>query len=155
MDLKEKINGYLSSFGGFVLDKDESCIIEHDSGVQFSVHVPEGVEFVTFYAPLTEVPIENPAQILRRALTLNLFQNQTRGGSIAYDPSNGWLVLSLSVDGEALDEVKFTNSMSNVVDVAQELRRSLKEFLSSLDSTAEAEGDEKTAQTSPDPLLRV
>ncbi len=125
MDATTQVNELLGRLGEFALDADGRCLIEHESGVQFAVETVADAEFVTFYAPLIEVPAECPANFLKRALHLNLLQVHTRGGSVAFDPDSGWLVLSLSADLEGLDQIAFENVISNLVPTALSLKEEL------------------------------
>jgi hypothetical protein len=121
MDAIAKVNDLLSALGEFHLDESRSCIIQHTSGVEFSIEVPQGAEFATFYSLLLELPPENSEPLLKRALGLNLLQSQIRGGAVAFDPHNGWIVFNLSVDVGSLDETGFGNVVGNFVDITSEL----------------------------------
>jgi Tir chaperone protein (CesT) family len=121
MDAMAKVNDLLGALGEFHLDESRSCIIQHTSGVQVSIEVPQGGEFATFYSLLVELPPENSEPLLKRALGLNVLQSQIRGGAVAFDPRNGWIVFNLSVDVEPLDEIGFSNALGNFVDITSEL----------------------------------
>ena len=121
MDAITKVNDLLSALGEFHLDESRSCVIQHTSGVEVSIEVPQGAEFATFYSLLVELPPENSEPLLKRALGLNVLQSQIRGGAVAFDPRNGWIVFNLSVDVESLDETGFGNALGNFVDITSEL----------------------------------
>ncbi len=125
---RTSVNQWLSDMSPeLVLDDFNYCAITAENGIECALEIAPGGETLSFYAPLVEVAAEDQNHTFRKALSLNLFQVETVGASIAFDRHNGFVVLNLLHTVEDLDKTTFANTLNNFVATAQKLKTALKE----------------------------
>jgi len=112
MDLKSLITQYLRLKSGYPLQKDESIIkLQINDTVVAFEEALEGNAFFMF-AVIDTVPHERELEIMREALSGNLFHKETGDASIGYDKETRTLVLFQKIPLEHMDEHKLESALT-------------------------------------------
>lgn len=111
-----------------VLDENNYCALTAENGIECAIEIAPTGETLSFYAPLVHVALEAQAAMFHKALSLNLFQVETVGASIAFDRQNDFLILNLLCEIEDLDKTTFANTLNNFVDTSQKLQSAFKDI---------------------------
>ena len=128
---REIINQWLEALNqeteqDFQLDDDGVCVIQYGTDLACVLEVPELFEDAFFlHAALRELPPENAEQVLYQAMTLNLFQSETRGGTLGLDAENGLIILGLAQPFQHTDESGFLGILWSFLETADNLRDQL------------------------------
>ena len=69
--------------------------------------------------------VPDSRSFLYAALAKNLFQNETKGASLAIDPTNDGLLLCYSNSVEKIEYLEFENIISNLFEVAAKIKADL------------------------------
>jgi hypothetical protein len=88
------------------------------------LEVPDGSDRFFIYAPLMEVP-SNSDGLLYYALSLNLFQIETVGTTLAIDRSANFFVLSYHALISSIDSEKFQKLLGAFIHTAQAISKKL------------------------------
>ena len=127
---REQVGHWLAELGrnqghSFALDEEGQCFLQGEDEVQLALQVPAQSDHCFLSAPLAPLPERDGEAILLQALTLNLFQAETRGAAIAVDPSMGQFLLCYSLPVEGTTYPDFSNSLSNFAQLVAPLRAQL------------------------------
>ena len=90
-----------------------------------AIELPEEGSYFTLYSPLGELPkgdVEQALLFCQKALELNAFQGQTRGGSLGLIPGQPVVVYSLVRGIEGCDAQIFAETLALFYEAALELR---------------------------------
>ena len=127
------VNGWLEELGSsinqkFHLDSQGVCTMDYKDELRISVEVPHGSDQFYVYGPLVDLSsVENQQQVLHKALSLNLFQLETAGGTLAIDELTSEIVFCFvsKVGNQGISI--FQNILNNFVSTADRLRGLLKD----------------------------
>ena len=133
---RDVINRYLKVIGESV-GKD---IALNDSGISaftyehltIVIEVPESPDSFFVYTNLSkDLSSDETAwsAALKKSMKLNYLQQETRGGCISMDPSNGEIIFSYRDRVSEINEALFRNSLENFIDAAIELGKALQEAI--------------------------
>ncbi|CRX37652.1 type III secretion system chaperone [Estrella lausannensis] len=107
MDLKEAVNGFLRSTGGYPIQSDDPIIkvqINNETVLAFE----ESLEPDKFYlfAVLDSLPHGGELEVALEALSSNLFGQETGSATIGYDKDTRSLVLFQRAELTSMDDRK-------------------------------------------------
>ena len=115
-----------------VLEDDGHCIIPCDGSWSCVVEIPDDVEApsVYIYLPLIEMPNQPVDQnnLMRAALSINLFGLFSGGAHIGLDARSDYLALSFSSLIESLSEIDFRQLLAKMLEVSPEIRYQLNQI---------------------------
>ncbi len=108
-----------------MVNEDGSCVIHFGSGLQGVVVLVE--DAVWIYIHLIEVDkyADHIGKLLKKALTLNCFQIETKEGCLALSPGCESILYSCSTSFDQLDDIAFRNFLSNIEQVSLGLKEKL------------------------------
>ncbi|CAM2064135.1 CesT family type III secretion system chaperone [Sulfidibacter corallicola] len=126
-----QINTWLSELGAesgatLTLDEHGCCPLVDADETEMEVHAVPTSDCFFLNAKILALPHTNREQVFYQALTLNLFQQETRGASVAIDPNDESLMLCFSKAVSETDATMFQNIVSNLFQTASHMRRELK-----------------------------
>lgn len=107
MELKSLINQYLRLKGGYPLQSNDSVIkltINDDTIIAFEESLDHGNFYL--FSIIDSITPERELEVLKEALTSNLFHKETGEGSIGFDKDTKALVLFEKISLEHMDEYK-------------------------------------------------
>lgn len=107
------------------LDEQGCCHLKSVDDECLIIEAPAGD--IMYVSSVLGVIYDDPvsAGIMREALIKNLFQGDTMGGSIAFDPSNDAMMLCFSRSVSKMDYFEFENIIFNLFGVSAQLRAGL------------------------------
>ena len=108
--------------GNFTLNDLNECYVKNEGGVQLTISAPTGS---LFYISSALGLVPDSRSFLYAALAKNLFQNETKGASLAIDPTNDGLLLCYSNSVEKIEYLEFENIISNLFEVAAKIKEDL------------------------------
>ena len=126
------------------LDENQSCRFVINGESKVYVYADTAGESFWLNVKVMDVPAQEQTCLFRRALKLNLFQQQTYGASLAFDEQSNTLLLSTCRKVSESGCQQFQNMLKNLSEVATEIRSSLSQSQQI-----------QTAQTSFNPLLML
>ena len=110
----------------FQLDDNGICVIDYKDSLTIIVEVPDNGRGYYIYSPLTTIDVsQNDLTIPLRALSLNLFQVETGGGTLSYDESTSEIVFSFLDQIEGRDTASFKSVINNFVTLSLKLKKDL------------------------------
>ena len=121
---KITVNSWLSELSNeyhFQLDEQGFCALAND-GIDIEINVPNSKPAVFLTAKISDLAQEHREAVLYQAMTLNLYQGETNGATIALDPNREELLLCYSSALGACDAVSFSNILINFTDTTKSLR---------------------------------
>ncbi|MDR2735601.1 MAG: CesT family type III secretion system chaperone [Puniceicoccales bacterium] len=107
----------------FAIDETGRCKFFFND-MEFILEVPDGSDRFFIYAPLFEVPIHSDG-LLYYALSLNLFQVETVGTTLAIDRSANFFVLSYHALISTIDSAKFQKLLGAFIYTTQTITEKL------------------------------
>ncbi|WP_018694407.1 CesT family type III secretion system chaperone [Algicola sagamiensis] len=141
--LQHWLTEFGQSFGtNFQLDDEGRCSLQANDDVILNLAIRNGDEGFTVNAVLYEVPTQHKVTTFEKALSLNLFQAETRGAAIAYDEQANSLMLNFTGEFARLNYQDFTNILNNLVDTTAKLRQNLEANTDKGDYAAHADPNE-------------
>ena len=132
MDALQKIvEGWLMDLGKTLgrplpLSADGVCRLDHPNAPTMILEVPAASPMLYYSSPL--VKLEQGAselELCKRALSLNLFQVETAGTTLALDEKTGEIVMCLLHPIEGMTSERFQNVLNNFLVTAISLREQL------------------------------
>lgn len=128
MSAREDVNGWLADIGSSVgqslrLSPDGVCLLSFDDDIDVTLEVADGSDLVHLHSLVCTVsPGPGREALLERALTLNLFNQGTEGGSLGYDGDANSLVLYRGLALEQLDSEALADAIAGQVMATGEVR---------------------------------
>jgi hypothetical protein len=108
------------------LDKNGLCVPRTDNGQRESVvELPKDSEVIYFDSPICRVPSGFSEEFLEKVFELNLCGITYNQATFGLDAKTQNIVLSYTRPMEALDEVAFSNILSNFIKTADRAERDL------------------------------
>lgn len=134
-DHTTQLQAWLDELGGqlgatFTLDDQGRCFIKANDETNLCLFGLEGSDHFYINLELIEVPVTGAEMLFRCALSLNLFQQETRGATIAFDDQANTLMLSYSGSYESTTFQDFSNVLNNMIDLTASIQPQLQESLS-------------------------
>lgn len=129
-DANEQMKHWLAELSrahgnNFTLDEQDRCFLSSSNGVRLVIHAPRFNSQFYLSAQLQLLPTENKEAVFEQALTLNLFQQETRGAAISIDAIANALVLCYCREIEHTNYTDFYNIVNNIIDTAADIRSQL------------------------------
>lgn len=129
------VNEWLESMGSksgqqISLDKDGGCSIEWDKNVVMVVDSQEESPVFHISSPVMEIPAtgtEDLLELFTRALSLNMFTQQTRGTTIAMAEETGQIMLCFMQEKDTCDAHKFSAILEGFYETVQDIRQKLED----------------------------
>ena len=139
----DKVNQWLSQIGeevigGLYLDPEGNCSFTTEEGLDMDLDLLPDGDSLYVNIPLIPVPQDFPERILEFALTLNLFQEDMKGGAISLDPQSGELVYGNAIELENQDFESFDHLLTEFGRIANQLNMQLQ--LHALDEAPAPDG---------------
>ncbi|WDE02237.1 CesT family type III secretion system chaperone [Thalassomonas actiniarum] len=133
-DQTTQLQAWLDEMGGqlgtsFTLDDQGRCFIQANEETNLCLFAIEGSDHFYINVELIEVPVTGAEMLFRCALSLNLFQQETRGATIAFDDQANTLMLCYSGSYESNTFQDFSNVLNNMIDLTASIQPQLKESL--------------------------
>ncbi|MDR2603018.1 MAG: CesT family type III secretion system chaperone [Puniceicoccales bacterium] len=108
------------------LDKNGLCVLRTDNGQrEYVIELPKHSEVVYFYSPICRVPYGCSEEFFEKILEFNLCGITYNQATFGLDAKTQNIVLSYTRSMEALDEVAFSNILSNFIKTADRAERDL------------------------------
>ena len=125
-----QVNAWLRDLGNqygmpLSLNEEGSCALIGDQDFELEIFAQDACDHFFINIKIMDLPHGNRADILYQAMTLNLFQQETLGGSLAVDPKNESLMYCYSREIEQTTFSCFANIVGNLLDTASKLRDGL------------------------------
>jgi hypothetical protein len=98
-----------------VVDGDLTVEMEHEAAG----------DILHLYAAVGTMPPQPPAELLLRALGINLFCRETLGAALAHDAATAEFILCRQIELEGVDTAHFTRHVENFVNAALHVRTRL------------------------------
>ncbi|MDR1173416.1 MAG: CesT family type III secretion system chaperone [Puniceicoccales bacterium] len=115
------------------LDKNGLCVLRKEDGKrEYVVELPGNSEVVYFYSPICTVPYGCSEEFFEKILELNLHGITYNQATFGLDAKTQNIVLSYVRSMEALDEVAFSNILSNFIKTADRAERDLTKLVGEL-----------------------
>lgn len=121
----------------FALNEQGLCVLQHQDSLDIVVETPEQGEAFHIYASLMRLPDHDAQDLLYEALSLNLFQLETAGGTLAIDPRSSEIVFCYMETIEGKSSAIFQNIVNNFIDTALRLRTSLMDKMNGAGTTTQ------------------
>ena len=135
----EKVGSWLKDISASLgvkisLDSQGMCCFQVGDMV-ITLEVSQDFPLIEFYSPLVPLPQEQEESTLLmiRALELNAFQVQTRGGAIGIAPGGGLLIFCFSIPTIEMDSEKFSAVLGGFFETVTDLKALLVENKTVLD----------------------
>ncbi|WDE08645.1 type III secretion system chaperone [Thalassomonas viridans] len=128
----------------FTLDEQGRCFIKANDETSLCLFGIAGSDHFYINVELIEVPVTAAENLFKCALSLNLFQQETRGATIAFDDQANMLMLCYSGSYESNSFQDFSNVLNNMIDLTASLKPQLQESLSD-----HAQGSAPLQETAP------
>ncbi len=114
-------------------DDDGYCCLRIGEHVTVSLqYEPEGQD-IALFAKLCQVPQPFRREAYEMMLAGNLFWAQTRGGTLAVEPSEGVVFLLMKEKAQALEFSRFNAMLENFVEAAEDWQRRLEHLSDELE----------------------
>ena len=113
----------------FTLDEQGRCFIQANDETNLCLFGMEGSDNFYINVELIDVPVTGAEMLFKCALSLNLFQQETRGATIAFDDQANTLMLCYSGSYESNTFQDFSNVLNNMIDLTASLQLQLQESL--------------------------
>ncbi|HSI84623.1 MAG: CesT family type III secretion system chaperone [Candidatus Methylacidiphilales bacterium] len=124
-ETRDLVSIWLMEAGLESLDENGRACLEHDDKLDCLVEVPqEGGRFV-LTAPFFFLDVASMSQVAEAALTSNMHQTETRGGTLALDGGTQLLVFTIGFPCAELSYPDFANILSNFMETALLLKDKL------------------------------
>ena len=134
MDALQKIvEGWLLDLGKALgrplpLSADGVCRLDHPNAPTLILEVPAASSMLYYSSPLLKMEQgASELDLCKRALSLNLFQVETAGATLALDEKIGEIVMCLVHPIEGMTSVRFQSVLNNFLATAIGLREKLQE----------------------------
>jgi hypothetical protein len=117
-------------------DDDGYCCLRIGEHVTVSLqYEPEGQD-IALFAKLCQIPQPFRREAYEMMLAGNLFWAQTRGGTLAVEPSDGVVFLLMKEKAQALEFSRFNSMLENFVEAAEDWQRRLENLSDELEDDA-------------------
>ena len=128
---QSQVNSWLAQLGAqsgasFSLNEQGCCLMTAANGVELELFATETSGRFFLSATLLKLPQGNHNAIYFKALSLNLFMQDTRGAAVALDDQAGELVLCYSHQIEGCEFTVFQNVIQNFVETTETMKGHLK-----------------------------
>ena len=122
---RQIVNQWLRELSGdselvFSLDDNGACGLAGES-LECMVEMPEGSDSFYLSASLMPLPADKRDDFMLQLLTLNMFQHETRGATLAVDPMDEHVVFCYTREVDATDANLFRNILNNFLDTGKNL----------------------------------
>ncbi|CAM2063992.1 Type III secretion system chaperone [Sulfidibacter corallicola] len=139
----DKVNQWLSQIGeevigGLYLDPEGNCSFTTEDDLDLDLDLLPDGDSLYVSIPLIPASGEFPERMLEFALTLNLFQDDMKGGAISLDPQSGELQYGNAIELENQDFESFDTLLTEFGRIANQLKMQLQ--LHALDDTPAPDG---------------
>jgi hypothetical protein len=115
-------------------DDDGYCCLRIGDKVTVSLqYEPEGKD-IALFARLCQIPPVTRAEAYEMMLAANLFWAQTRGGTLAVEPTDGVVFLLMKEKAQALENATFNSLLENFVEAAEDWQQRLEPFSDELEA---------------------
>ncbi|WDE07177.1 type III secretion system chaperone [Thalassomonas viridans] len=126
------LNNWLSELSAgqgtqFKLDEQGRCFISANNNCNICIHGPAGSDSFYVNIELMTLTEENNEFLFRQALSLNLFQHETRNCALALDEKSSALMLCYAGQYKHTSFQDFTNVLNNMVDLSATLCEQLQQ----------------------------
>lgn len=113
------------------LDENGVCNIQCGEHIALVIEVPKEIDFIFFYVPLIAMPEDavTAHNLMSKALEMNIFQGETRGGSLAMPPDRSVIVYCFFSPIESMDEEGFSDTLDWIYTTVLSLRGELQEVV--------------------------
>lgn len=113
----------------FELDDQGRCFINANNSCNICIHGPAGNDSFYINIELMTIQGESNEPLFRQALSLNLFQHETLGCSLALDEKTLALMLCYSGKYQHTTFQDFTNVVNNMIELCDTLGEQLGQSL--------------------------
>jgi len=115
-------------------DDDGYCCLRIGDKVTVSLqYEPEGKD-IALFSRLCQIPPISRPEAYEMMLSANLFWGQTRGGTLAIEPTDGVVFLLMKEKAQALENASFNSLLENFVEAAEDWQQRLEPFSDELDA---------------------
>ena len=129
-DCHQKLESWLSELSlrqGLNLKADEHgyCYLQANKETNLVIMGPANAEKFVISAKLIDLNAYRDEHILKNSLELNLYQEETRGASLALDSQYNTLTLCISRDYRDMEFDEFYNTLENITQLSQDLKEKI------------------------------
>ncbi|CAM2010564.1 CesT family type III secretion system chaperone [Acanthopleuribacter pedis] len=128
---QEQVNHWLAQLGqtigcGLALNEEGRCSLKAAGDVGIDIFCePEDTQFYLSLPLFTLSGLNSREMVLQHALTMNMFQQDTGGASIALDADGEALLLCYTHPVEGTEYQTFYNILANMIESCMELKSQL------------------------------
>ncbi|WDD96595.1 CesT family type III secretion system chaperone [Thalassomonas actiniarum] len=125
----------------FTLTNEGSCMLQAGKKTSFALFADELNEGYSISCHLLDLPDQEREQLLSHALSLNMYQLETKGAAIALDETVGALFLCFTETFDKREYQDFKNILDNFIDKAEQLKKELKSNVNKAVGNIEDDGN--------------
>lgn len=131
-DNRKKVNSWLveisSSIGKNIGLNDDGISAFKYEDLIFFVEVPDGSEQFFLYSFLMALPVDHERELMKKMLSVNYLQQETRGGCMSLDPVTNEVVFSYADRIDEINGTEFRNVLENYIDTTLKIYGQLLEI---------------------------
>ncbi|WDE02602.1 CesT family type III secretion system chaperone [Thalassomonas actiniarum] len=118
----EQLSHWLKDLGDFQLNDEGNCFMVSENNVEVAILGPENADRFYINCFLIELNDAQRDAVFELALSLNSYQEKTRGATIALDQVNNRLNLCYRLEYQHCNYQEFVNILSNLIELTKKFQ---------------------------------